>query len=67
MVGYYYPPEQPETEFDKYYGEFEVWVNDNYDMQDNSIFGYHIPWDEACESDDVFDMFMIQMERAKDV
>jgi hypothetical protein len=53
--------------WDIHYNEFELWLNDNYNMEDRAIFGYHVSWDDACESEDVFDMFMIQRERARDV
>jgi hypothetical protein len=56
-----------DSEWDIHYNEFELWVNDNYDPKNGSIFGYHISWDDACESEGVFDMFMIQKERERDV
>jgi hypothetical protein len=50
-IGYYYPPTPPETEWDTHYNGFEMWLDDNYDVETGRVFGRL--WDEAVESDDL--------------
>ena len=50
-VGYYYPPDEPLTDWDRYYNGFERWLNDNYDLETKLVFGYTL--DEAYESEEL--------------
>jgi hypothetical protein len=52
---------------DIHYAGFEHWLNDNYDMASSTIFGLHIQWDDACESDDLFDDYIDHVDRTRDV
>ena len=56
-----------DSEWDIHYNEFEFWVNEHYDKADQSILGHRIPWDEECESDDLFDIFMDELNRSKEI
>jgi hypothetical protein len=47
-----------DSKWDIYYADFEVWLNDNYDMENSSIFGVQMSWEDACESDDLLDDFI---------
>lgn len=63
MVSIYYAqvPSQrwalPEdTDRDRYENEFDGWLNDNYDLATNTIYG--VPGDEAWDSSELWDTFM---------
>jgi hypothetical protein len=47
-----------DTDWDRYYGDYEVWLNDNYDMKAQMIAGRHITWEDACEDQDLFSEFV---------
>ena len=51
-------PGPEDSKWDKYYANFEGWVNENYDMEDQSIFGERMTWEDACESEDLLDRFI---------
>ncbi len=56
MVGYYYPPEEPTTNWDKYYSRFEMWLHNNYSPEEGLVFG--MEWDDACQSEDLLNEFI---------
>lgn len=47
-----------DTKWDIWYDRFEGWLNDNYDMKSQSIAGYTTTWEDACESEDLLDLFI---------
>ncbi len=47
-----------DSKWDIYYGKFEGWLNENYDMESQSIFGQHMTWEQACEDEDLLDDFI---------
>jgi hypothetical protein len=55
-IGRWSEPE--DNDWDKYYNEFEAWLNDNYDMESQSIAGRSIPWEQAFENEDLLNHFI---------
>ena len=53
------PIDEPESVWDRYYNQFEQWLNDNY--ENGHVFG--LPWDEACESEDLLGVFIEEYHR----
>lgn len=53
-----------DTDYDKYYNEFELWVNDNYDDKTLSINGRYMTWDQCFEDEWLFDEFMDERRAA---
>lgn len=51
-----------DSKWDKYENEYEVWLNDNYDMKCQSIAGRYMTWEEACEDEYLFDEFVQMRE-----
>ena len=51
-----------DSKWDIYYNNFEVWLNDNYDMKSQSIFGHQMTWEQACEDEDLLDSFIDMWE-----
>jgi hypothetical protein len=45
-----------DNDWDRYYGQFEWWLNENYNVDTGLVFGYS--WDDACESEDLFTEFV---------
>lgn len=66
-VGYYYPPEQPMSDWDRYYNGFEQWVNDNYDMATETIRGIPVPWDEAFSDESLLEVYIDIVNRSKEI
>lgn len=63
-AGYWYPPEQSDSKWDIYYNDFELWLNEHYDMEAQSIAGTHMTWEDACESDALLDQYIQEREEA---
>jgi len=53
-----------DTDYDRYYNEFELWVNEHYDMQGQCIMGRHMTWEECFEDEWLFDDFMAERRAA---
>lgn len=53
-----------DSKWDRYYDQFEGWVNDHYDMETQSIFGRSMTWEQACEDENLFDYFVEDWEDA---
>jgi hypothetical protein len=47
-----------DSKWDIYYNDYEVWLNDNYDMSTQMIAGRRMGWEQACEDEDLFDEFV---------
>ena len=47
-----------DTNWDKYYSDYELWVNENYDMEDQMIAGMHMTFEDALENDKMFGEFL---------
>ena len=47
-----------DSEWDLYYNDYEIWVNENYDMKYQKIAGRHMTFEQACEDDDLFGEFV---------
>ena len=47
--------------WDKYENFFDSWVNENYDPNDESIFGVKMSFDDALDDDDLRDRFLEHM------
>jgi hypothetical protein len=46
----------PESDWDRYYNDYEVWINDNYDTETGLVFGR--TWEEATEDEDLLQEFI---------
>lgn len=44
--------------WDIHYDGFEAWVNDHYEMETQTIFTYTMTWEDACESEELFDLYL---------
>jgi hypothetical protein len=64
-IGYYYPPQPPETDRDRYEIEFDNWLNERYDVDTGTILGLH--WEDAQEDDEVFQTFMDEHYAAREI
>jgi hypothetical protein len=51
---------EPESNWDKYYPQFELWLDSNYDKETGRVFG--MSWDTACESDELLSEFIDYIE-----
>lgn len=47
-----------DSKWDIYYNDFEMWLNEKYDMETQAVAGHTLTWDEACESEDLLDIFI---------
>jgi len=47
--------------WDRYENFFDSWVNENYDPDDESIFGVKMSFDDALDDDDLKDRFLEHM------
>ena len=47
-----------DSDYDKYANDFEHWLNDNYDDKSQMIAGRHMTWEQACEDEWLFDVFL---------
>lgn len=47
-----------DSKWDIYYNDYEMWLNDNYDMETQKVAGYHMTWEDACESEELLDEFI---------
>jgi hypothetical protein len=47
-----------DSKWDIYYNDYELWLNENYDMKAQKIAGHFISWEDACESEDLLDEFI---------
>jgi hypothetical protein len=57
-AGPYFAPIPNDTLWDRYYNDFELWLNDHYDMESTSIFGHIMSWQAACESEPLLERFV---------
>lgn len=64
-IGYYYPPEPPETDRDRYEGEFNNWLDERYDVDTGTVLG--LDWDDAWEDEDAFQTFMDERSAAWEI
>lgn len=53
-----------DSKWDKYEHAYEIWLNENYDMEGQYIAGRHMTWEEACEDEYLFDEFVEAQEEA---
>ena len=51
-----------DSKWDTYYSDFEMWLNDEYDMETQTVCGYQMTWEDACESEDLLDIFIEMWE-----
>ena len=58
------PTSQPDTDFDKYGDRFELWLDENYDVLTDSVFG--VPNDSAYTDEMLFEKFMDEVIRRED-
>jgi hypothetical protein len=47
-----------DTDWDRYYADFEYWVNENYNMETQTIEGRQMTWEQACQDEDLFEAFV---------
>ena len=45
-----------DTDRDRYENDYDRWIDDHYDDESGTIFG--VPYEEAWDSDDLFEQFM---------
>jgi hypothetical protein len=56
-----------DTDRDLHYEEFELWVNDLYERNDYRDLGFYGDFESALDSDFMFDIFMDEYKRSKDL
>ena len=47
-----------DSDWDRYYADYEAWINEHYVMEDQKIFGIHMTWEQACEDEELFGQFV---------
>ena len=47
-----------DDKWDTYYDKFEMWLYGEYCDKTQSIRGWHLTWEEACESEFLLDAFI---------
>ena len=53
-----------DSKWDTHYNDFEWWVNENYNVETQSIFGQQMTYDEAISNENLFDSFVQDWEDA---
>lgn len=55
-------PLPADSDWDKYYDKFETWLHENYDDDEGGVMGIKISWEDACESEQLLDMYIEMMK-----
>ena len=53
-----------DSDWDRYYNDYERYINDHYDVETQSIFGQQMTYDEAIGNEDLFESFVQDWEDA---
>jgi len=52
--------------YDRHYAGFELWVNDLYERDEYRDLGFYGDFDEALQSDFLFDVYMDEHNRSRE-
>ena len=55
-----------DTDWDRHYNRFELWVNDLYERQEQYDLGFYGDFDEALGSDWLFDVYLDDYRRSQE-
>ena len=55
-----------DSDWDRHFASFELWVNDLYERDEYRDLGFYGDFDEALQSDFLFDVYMDEHNRSRE-
>ena len=56
-----------DSDWDRHYNQFELWVNDLYEREEYRDLGFYGDFESALDSEFMFDIFMDEYKRSKEL